>query len=575
MGTPAVTTDQDMLGALNSADPVAASTAALKFAQGNIAPHGYQIPTDIDVEVYDRFYNLEGASGNNYISLKASLPRLKIPDAQLVYMGHDNICPSLLDCENTVVPVTITFSNSLRWSGRVDVAHDKLAEDGSETVECQLVGDLTMLDRILVFPEPFLPIEIQPSEAIYIGPAITVFKTMVAENSLRLQLGIWELFNTLGSLDSDWRTWFGTLLVQPGLSLGSIMQMITTPVCVAFTNPLFDTSPWIAIHGRMDTCWKLMAQQLKDNGLYPSMDLWLPGDPQPEGLLFPLQVATLVFNIRDYSGITGPTGTFADGLIKELVDIEGSLLGGVLAPFLNPGNQYVPPGSNITVAPAAGVNFTPPWVIFNADVADSGIVAMDIAHHHALCWQIVMGGRSPQWLNDALNATLEWLVDLLMIVLGVTGIPNSLLDGILDNAILAFELFENFDQRVSLGPYGFPEKFFPTQSTYDIDTMFAAITAMWDVRGYPAAMFTWINGQPYTLGVDLFPGAMASVIRRGVLFTDYLDDITIVDDGVSNRGKVTAVVGDGRREESAMSIVQRKFVGLEEDVNLALLAPPS
>lgn len=564
-----MTTPDPQLDALNGQDSVAASSAALALAEID-----QQIPTDIDIEVCDKYYRTQGHVGN-HISLRASLPRLKLPEAQLVLMGGDALAPAVLACESTVVPVVIKFSGgNLTWSGRVDVAHDKVNEDGTETVECQLVGDLTMLDRILVWPEPFLPIELQPSEAIYIGPAITVFKTMVAENCLRLQLGLWELFNTLGSLDLDWRTWFGTLLTQQNMSMSTLMQMVTTPVCVVFSDPLHDTSPWIAIHGRMDTCWKLMVQQLKDNGLYPSMDLWRPGDPQPEGVLFPLTAPTLVFNVRNYSGQTGPTNSIVDGAILDLVNLEGALFGNALAAFLNPANQYVPPGSNISVAPTIGVNFTPPWVVFNGDIDDSGIVAMDIAHHHPLAWQLVLGGHSPQWLNDFLNATLEWLIDLLMIVIGITGIPNSILDGILDNALLAFELFELFDVRVALGPFGFPEKFFPTQSTYDIDTLFAAVTAAWDVAGYPAAQFTFINGQPYTLGRDLWPGAMASVIRRGVLFTNYLDDLVIVED-VNDRAKVTAQVGDGRREEAPMQIIQRKMVGLEEDINLLMLAPPN
>jgi hypothetical protein len=556
------------LAALNGSDAVAASTAAL-----SLALEDQQVPTDIDVEVYDKWYNSQGGAGN-YIRLQASLPRLKLPTAQLTLMGGDPLAPAVIECETTVVPVTITFSGgALRWSGRVTVALDKINSDGTETVECQLVGDLAMLDHILVFPEPFLPIEVQPSEAIYIGPVITVLKTMVAENCLRLQLGLWELFNNLGSLDLDWRTWFGTLLMQPGFSLTTLMQMVTTPVCVTFTNPLRDTSVWVAIHGRMDTCWKLMTQQLKDNGLYASMDLWLPGEPQPSGVAWDLTTPTLVFNIRDYQGVTGPTGTVLDGAIEDVVTLAGSLLGGVVAPFLNPANEYIPPGSNIVIAPTLGVNFTPPWVVFNADVDDSGLVALELAHHHPLAWQLVMGGRSPQWLNDLLNATMEWLIDILMMVIGITGISDTLLDGVLSNTFFAFMTWELFDMRVALGPFGFPEKFFPSQDTYSLDAVMAAITASWDVRGYPAAKVTFINGMPFTLGRDLFPGAMVSLIRRGTLFTDYLDEIEIIDDA-SNRGKVTGQIGDGRREEAPMEIVQRKLVMLEEDINLMLLAPP-
>ncbi|TDH57555.1 hypothetical protein E2F47_01950 [Mycobacterium eburneum] len=551
--------------AIQGGDVVAASQAAIAAARLDQQP-----PTDIDVEIYDKYWKPIGSCGN-YIEVKPTFARLELPTAQMTLMGVDPYAEPVLSCDTTLVPVTMQIEY-LRWAGWVEIAHDKINADGSETVECQLVGLLTMLDRILVWPEPFLPIEIQPSEAIYMGPAITVLKTMVAENCLRLQLGLWELVNTLGSLDVDWRAWFGTLLVD-GLSPAAIQQMVTTPICVIFTDPLEDTSPWIAMHGRMDTCWKLMLQHLRDNGLYPSMDLWLPGEPQPEGVLFPLTVPTYIFNIKDYQGVTGPSGTVADGAVRDLVSLAGSLLGTTRSSFLNPDNEYVPPGSNIEIAPVLGVNFVPPWVVFNADVKDSGITSLDIAHHAMQAWNLTLGGKSPQWLNDLLNASLEYLVDILMIAIGITGIPNSILDGIVDNAFLAFELFELFDQRVQMGPYGPPEKFFPTQSTYNVDTLFAAMTAAWDVRGYPAAMFSFYNGLPYTIGRDLFPGALASVIRRGTLYTDYADKITVTDNRTTR--KVDVMVGDGRRDEAPMTIFQRKLVGLEEDINLVLLAPPN
>jgi hypothetical protein len=304
------------------------------------------------------------------------------------------------------------------------------------------------------------------------------------------------------------------------------------------------------------------------------MDLWLPGDPQPQRTGFPLRVATYIFNVRNYQGVTGPTNIIFDGAIEDVVDMQGSLLSQTLAAFLNPGNEYVPPGSNIVVAPAFGVNYTPPWVVFNADLDDSGIVAMDVSHHHALAWQLVLGGKSPQWLNDFLNASLEWLVDMLLMVIGITGIPNTILDGILDNAFLAFEIFDNIKLRLALGPYAFPEKFFPTQSTYDIDIVFDAITASWDTRGFPVAQFTFINGEGFTVGVDVWPAAQASLIRRGITYTDYIDDLIVIDDE-THRGRVEVVVGDGTRVEAPMAIIQRKLVGLEENINLALLAPPN
>jgi hypothetical protein len=558
-----------LLAALTSSDPVAAMGAAMQLARPDET-----VPINMDVRLFDNYYLTEYPCGD-YIETTFTFPRLKLPDGTLDLKGYDPLAPLAITCETTVVPVVIDIEDGAgRWNGRIDVAHDKINEDGSETVECELVHDLTMLDRITVWPQPFLPIEVQPSEFVAIGPAITVFKTMVAENCMRIQLGLWELFNTLGSLDPDWQSWFGTILMQNSLSLTDFMQMVTTPVCVVPTDVLTDTSPWIEVNGRMDTCWNLMRQQLADNGIYPSMDLWLPGEPQPEGLLWDLQVATLCFNLKNYLGVTGPTGTVADGAIEDAVDLLGSLGGQSLEPFLNPGNEYVPPGSDIVIAPVFGVNYVPPWVIFNADIPDSGIVKLDVAHHHPVCWSAILGGQSPQWLNQMLNATCEYLIDIIAMGIGVTGISNTILDGLVDNAFLAFEFFEWFNLRVALGPYGFPERFFPTPSTYDIDTLMSAISAGFDIQGYPAAQLTFYNGMPWRLFKDVFPGQQVMIIRRAVLYADYMDEIKVVDNATV-RGKVECQVGDGRREEAPMTLIQRKIVGVEQAAMLALGSSPN
>lgn len=558
---------QQQIAALTGPDPVAASQAARE-----LAAIAQAAPTDLVVTAYDHFYRSPRIVAN-YIELRATFTRLDMPTGTLNLMGCDPFAPAALNCDNAVVPITVQL-DGLRWSGRITVAHDKINRDGTETVECQLIGDLAILDAILVWPLAGSPIEFQPSEAIYMGPAITVIKTMVAENAWRLQVGWNEFINELGSGDENWDAWFGTLLSDGAMSITQLNQMVSTPVCVIFDDALTDTSPWVNIHGRMDSCWKLMRQVCRDNGLYPSIDLWLPGDPQPKGVTYPLTVATYVFNVRDYEGVTGPTATSLDGGIEEVVDLADSLLGNVIKPFLNPDNEYVPPGSNIEIAPALGVNYIPPWVEFNADVPDSGIVELDIAHHHPLAYQTILGGRSPQWLNAFFNATSSYLIDILTIAIGVSGIPDDMLDGIIDNAIMAFQVFEWPDTRKAMGPYAFPEKFFPMQSTYDADATFGAINAGWEIKGYPAAKVSWYNGFPYRLGRDIGPGRQASVIRRGIRYTDYLDEITILDNRQS-LALVTATIGDGRRDESPATLIQRKIVEAEDNINLLLLAAPS
>lgn len=558
--------------------PTYAEAALAKIIQGADIVEAFQAamqvnglaqqpPTNIVVEFYDNFWHSQGFGGG-YQQVQVSFPRLKIPSGSMSLKGDDPLAPLALSCETTLVPVTVQVE-SLRWAGWVEVAEDKINSDSTESVELQLAGLMTMLDRIMVWPQPELPIEVQPSEAIYIGPGITCLLAMVAEQAFRLQSGWMQFFNTVGSFDLNYQAWFDSQRLPDA-------EWVYAPIYVPPWDSAEDASVWIAFHGRMDSCWKLMQQQLQDNGWYASLDLWLPGDPQPMQNFLGveseanLQVASYIFNVKDFSGVSGPSASWVDGAAKELVTLEGSILG---TDVIGTVQEYVPPGSNIVISPQFGINYTPPWVIFNADVDQSGLIQMNVAHHAPQAYQLIIGGQSPAWLSAALNATMEYAVDLLTILIGITGIPDDLLNGILDTTFLAFQLFISTVVQQGMGPYAPAEKFFPAKSTYDIDMVFEAINALWVARGYPAAQFTFVNGLPYALGRDIFPGAQASLIRRQVLYSDYIDDIVIIDNNDSF-ARVTVQVGDGKREESPGLIFQRKIVELEEDVNLILLAPP-
>jgi hypothetical protein len=502
--------------------------------------------------MYDNQYRTAGDI-TDYISCSAVWKRNGAGTATIVLKGDDPLVDAAMLCAQTVVPITISV-NGLRWSGRVDTCSDDLVE-GVNTVTLQCLSDYTWFSKILCWPNPLLPIEIQfPKQFILLGPSVTVIETLITINAIRLQLGLWEIINNI----IDPAAWFASAIEQEGL---------LTPIAVVPTDLLTDTSKWTSISARMDTVATIAEQICKDNGLLLSADLWLPGEPQPT-TSFTLTVPTIVVRVQDKSGVTGPTGTIIDGLVEDVVEIVDGAFGEVANPLSSSG--YLPPGVDIN--PAFGVNWTPPWPVYMTDNPRSGVKECHVTGHHPLAYTVVGGGKSPDWVNKLIDLLLELVLSEILTALGASGISSTLLDGVFDNVILAFQEFENAPRRELLGAYGYPEFFTSTGSTaWTLDEFFALEIAMWDTRGYYSAqLITW-DGYPYSFGLDFGIGDLVSFVRRGKMYTDYVDEADVTDDR-TNRVQMLAKIGDGSAQESPAAIFQRRLAGFENAMQVALLS---
>ncbi len=505
------------------------------------------------IEIFDNEYGKQGEI-TDYISANVTWKRNATAGGTIVLKGSDAWGKYAMRCRTTVVPIIITV-NGYRWTGRVDTASWDLV-DGVTTYTLQLISDWQWFHRMLVWPNFALPIEFQfPKEAVYIGPACTVLAAMTFEQAIRLQFGLWELVNNI----LDPAAWFATAMMKEGL---------LTPIAVVPINPLTDTSKWVAISGRMDSIATLAGQVCKDNGIDMSAEAWLPGDPQPAPGWYTLTEACIVVRFIDKSGVTGPTGTIVDGLIKDAVDIADSMLGEILDPLAD--SEYRPEGINL--APAFGVNWVRPWTVLLPDVPRSGVKECHITEHHPLAYTVVGGGRSPDWVNKLIDVLLELALSEILAALGASGIAPTLLDGIFDNVILAFQEIENAPRRFKLGKFGFPEYFTSTGSTaYTLDEFFALEIAMWETRGYSSCKAIMYDQVPYTLGRDYQNGDLMSWIHDGKLYTDYITEIVATDDR-QKRVEVLTTIGDGSAQESPWAKIQRRLQGFENAMQIALLS---
>ncbi|WP_208635158.1 Gp37-like protein [Rhodococcus qingshengii] len=491
-----------------------------------------------NVTMFNPIYGAIGEA-NDYVSATVTFKRNAVGTGTLVFKGSDDLANyAAQNCKDTVVGITVE-ANGTRWSGRVDTADDDTV-DGVNTITLQLVSDWNWFNKIMVWPTWWAPIQFQPiKEAIYIGPAKTVILTMIAEQLIRLQTGMWELVNNI----TDPTAWFGTMLQKEGL---------LTPCAIVPPDWLHDTSKWVAITGRMDSVAALTQQILKDEGLVLSAELWLPGDPQPAPNHYTLTEPTIVMDVKDYSTVAGLTGTFLDGLIHDVVDIADTAIGEIVGAI-----NHADSGSNLTLSSLLGFDSKPSWVLFE-DGPKSGIRESHLSAHHPLAYTVIGGGKSPQWVNKLIDLSVEYLLSAILTAIGGSGIASTLLDGMFDDIVLAFQLVENYPRRAKLGRFGYPEFFASTGSAaYTVDELMALESAMWDSRGYLAYSLVVQDGYPYSYGRDYVIGSAVSWVYKGKLYTDYCTEATLVDDR-TNRITCTPKIGDGSAQESPFAKLARK-----------------
>lgn len=556
--------------AIQSGDPYRIATTARRLTEKKS-----KVNVDFTFTVCDKLWTPMGSVGSDLIDASGTDPRNDVPTAKMTLKGSSPLVELFMDCKKTMVGVEVE-TGGLRYNFYTKAHRYKYA-DCALTGNVELRGIWDILNYYVIWPSWWLPIQAQPfSHAVFIWALQTVVENMVSECAIRLQSGWMEFINNGLSLNPDVRAWFGTALQalkRDGLSLDTFGRMLRTPVYVKRTNPFLDTSPLVAKTVRMETCGSVIKDITRAYGVDTSMDLWRPGDPQPDQWAN-LDQPTYVFSTKDRQQIEGPTKTVADSVIKTVIDLGGSL-GGIFKPVV----AQVPGMDGVFYSPLLGVNFEQPYAYLVAPEPgeDSNIIAYEVDDHTPEGWQHIIGGRSPKWLNDLMNATFAWLIDSLMIVVGFTGIPSDLLSGFMNNAFLAFQLIQVYDRRDEVGPYHPAiERFYPTASApYNIETVFAFINALWDSRGYTAAQVSFRNGDQYALGRDIFKGGLMSLVyhNRSKMVTDYIENVTwrITPDA----REVIVQLGDGRRDEAPLAKHQRFITSAFEILSVVTLSPQS
>lgn len=540
--------------------------------------------TEYTITVCDKFWNEVDRVGD-YIEVSGTIPRNQAPQATLTLKSDHHLVPTFRTCVQTMVGVIIE-TGGISEAFYVKRHREKLDDKGVWTHVIELVGIYDILNYLVIWPSWWSPIQAQPfSHAVYAAPLCTAIEAAAAEQALRIQSGMWEFVNNALSLNPDVRAWFGTVL--QGLKRdGKPSTILKTPLYVVRTGILRDSSPLYVKTVRMTTVGQMITEITPAYGVDVRVYLWRPGDPQPDKWAH-LEVPTYVMTVKDRSQIEGPTKSILDSVLRTIVDVQGSILGNALAPLLNSEGKYAPEG--VYIAPNIGIDFVPPYAVLvtpdnivteDGDVVRerSPLMSCEICHNTPLGWQHIIGGKSPKWLNDLINAFFKYIIDAVMIVIGFTGVPSNLLDGFLNDSFLAFQLIQHYSRRNDVGPYHPAiEVFTATNSApYNIEALFQFIAVLWNSRGYTTAIATF-RGQngPYKLGRDIFPGALMTLVyaSRTKLFTDYIELVSFKSSRTVR--ELTVQMGDGKPLEHFSAQVRRNISEAMAAINVVTLAPSS
>lgn len=473
-----------------------------------------------EVRVLDRMCDLH-TYANDYISIEMDFKRNAAGALTLLLPGDSFCRDHIFNNEfgiNAVIPIVVD-TVAAQWTGKIDTAKLLIDENGVETIEITAIHDWEHLNRILMWPSPFAPLEAQWPRHMYgIGPMETMMKVFLKTNLLRLQLPLWrippidELFNPT--------SWFN-------------IKNAHFPVAVEPIRPFTDTSQWGAVSARMQTFAELFKQGIKDAGMLVTSSLFLPDEheqPFPDFCI--LDRPTIVIGFKNKSGVTGPTGTLIDGLIQWGAELGDDMVTEYLTPIVDPDYDPSSVDPNTFLGPIQrylGFKKATPNVVF-LQGQYSGIEQSELALHKPMARDVIVGGKSPDWVNKGITLAFSQGLGLLGMMIGVPGL-SSLYSGQLDDVFLAFQRFTDQRRAKMAGPYLYHE-YFASDSTqaYTMDAFVAGRGAVWETRGYLAHKVTVRDHQPYSFGFDLDIGDLVGYELDGNIYTDYVTAATFKDD---------------------------------------------
>lgn len=428
--------------------------------------------------------------------------------------------------EREMTMITIDLPSGYRWHGSVTDVTASYNDKGA-TLVVQALHNWQHLESVLFWANPLFPAQFQPMAAdMRFGPARTMLSSLLAVNLARLQLPLWSIPTYIDFFDSN---------------TYSVFHKAMWPIAVKPVNPITDTSRWCVISACFQSASEIINSVVSnDGGLSVEFNLWLPGDPQPWPLAH-FTKPTYWVDVVDYGIERNFTGTLIDGLIKVGIEAFDDAAGFVLYPVV--GKDVLGKDGEGLLKSLLKVEQRGAVPVYRAaDVDGTGVQSHNIVKHKPLASQVVVGGKSPEFVNKAIDLGAEALAAGLMLAisggadtaLGVlTGVApgvgaaltpvGQMVGGInlqpafglaaqaMHDKLFAYFAWENLPQAVKAGPYRFREVAKLGGTGLGLMLYQDIVNACWSQRAYISHEVEVENGHPYEMWRDIKPGQLVGV----------------------------------------------------------------
>ncbi|TEA06278.1 hypothetical protein [Mycobacteroides salmoniphilum] len=473
------------------------------------------------------------------------------------------------DLHFTLDPNPTNRSWRTRWGGKVTGVTAKRSNDGLHTVEMEMVHNREHVKHLLAGANPIFPPEIQFPK-MFVLPWNC--RTAV---SLTMFINLARQFFPLLSIPTN--------IFNPGAWLGVAdiiggFDPLLWPVQVQFVNPLFDQSRTTILTSRWTDIHTVTAPLLEDAGCMIRAYTWLTEDkdsPHPELGTLAGQLArphrnAVILAVEDKSGVTGPTGTLLDGPINLIASTADDMITETLSSVIdldkdNDGE------TDPLIRKWFGVAPKPPWVVFK-DGEYSGIVESQRTTHGATAKTIMIGGRSPGWVNQLQTFGIKYSLSQLSAVISYAigayqqpGTPGleELYQGQLDDTLLAFQRFTDPIRAIRMGDFGFLEHFEQGGggTAYTVSGILNLRSGHWKTRAYTSFKTSIRNGMPYLLDTDFTLGDRLGFQMANVIHVDQCTAIRRSYDE-STPMTIELSIGDDSEEEDPVAKATRTLAAV-------------